>query len=137
MTGIDPAAKAGAHLIVSDDKKAAVWAGAIDDLWQMGKPTGHGGPWKNSAVKAAQPSDPYLIGFYDHRSLQLSHDAKTPVTFTIATDPVGNGTWMPYKTVTVAPGETFRYQFPKGFQARWIRFNSNKDCHATAWLEYK
>lgn len=137
MTGIDPAANAGEHIIVSDDKKAAVWAGAIDDLWQMGRPTGHGGPWKNTTVTARQPSDPYLIGFYDNRSLQLSHDAKTKITFTIETDPVGNGTWMPYKTVTVAPGETFTYQFPKGFQARWIRFSSDKDCKATAFLAYK
>jgi hypothetical protein len=137
MTGIDPATKAGEHIIVSDDNKAAVWAGAIDDLWQLGRPTGHGGPWSNTAVSVGQPSDPYLIGFYDNRSLQLSHDAKTKVTFTITTDPVGNGVWMPYKTVTVAPGETFTYQFPKGFQARWIRFSSDKDCKATAFLDYK
>ena len=26
----------------------SVWAGAIDDLWSMGKPTGKGGPWKNT-----------------------------------------------------------------------------------------
>ncbi|NLR81444.1 hypothetical protein [Chitinophaga eiseniae] len=46
-------------------------------------------------------------------------------------------TWMNYKTVTVAPGATFRYNFPEGFQARWIRFNSNQACKATAWLDYQ
>jgi len=67
MTGIDPkAAGSNDHLIVSDDKKAMVWAGVIDDLWKLGKPTGHGGPWKNTSVKANDPSDPYLIGFYDN-----------------------------------------------------------------------
>ena len=53
MTGIDPKKdKDNEHIIVSEDGKAAVWAGAIDDLWSMGKPTGKGGPWKNTLVKA-------------------------------------------------------------------------------------
>jgi hypothetical protein len=138
MTGLDPKSAAqNDHIVVSDDQKAAVWAGAIDDLWKLGKPTGHGGPWKNAAVKTNEPSDPYLIGFYDQRNLQLSHKATSPVTFTIEVDPVGNGPWMTYKEVTVAPGQTFSHAFPKGFQARWIRFKSNKDCEATAFLDYK
>jgi len=48
MTGIDhKTGKGNPHIIISDDKKAAVWAGVIDDLWKMGKPAGHGGPWKD------------------------------------------------------------------------------------------
>ncbi|WP_421829863.1 hypothetical protein [Larkinella sp.] len=138
MTGLDPKLAAqNDHIVVSDDKKAAVWAGAIDDLWKLGKPTGHGGPWKNATVKANESSDPYLIGFYDQRSLQLSHKATSPVTFTIEVDPVGNGPWMTYQEVTVKPGQTFSHAFPKGFQARWIRFKSNKDCEATAFFQYK
>ncbi|UHG93981.1 hypothetical protein [Spirosoma oryzicola] len=138
MTGIDlNAAKTNEHIIVSDDKKAAVWAGAIDDLWKLGKPTGHGGPWKNAAVKADEASDPYLIGFYDQRSLQLSHKATQPVTFTIEADPVGSGVWMTYKSFTVAPGKTIDYTFPKDFQARWIRFKTDKTCEATTYLSYK
>ncbi|NCB44856.1 MAG: hypothetical protein EOM59_19870, partial [Clostridia bacterium] len=50
------------HIIISDDQKAAVWAGVIDDLWQMGKPTGHGGPWVDDKVQANETSDPFLIG---------------------------------------------------------------------------
>jgi len=136
MTGIAPGTKEGEHIIVSDDKKAMVWAGAIDDLWQLGRPTGHGGPWKDAPVEAGKPSDPYLTGFYSQRQLQLSHNAGTPVEFTIAIDPVGTGVWMNYKTVTVAPGETFKWQFPDGFESRWIRFTANKNCRATAWLDY-
>jgi len=34
------------RVIRSDDGKAAVWAGVIDDLWKLGKPHGSGGPWK-------------------------------------------------------------------------------------------
>lgn len=138
MTGIDPA-KAGGneHIVVSDDGKAAVWVGAIDDLWEMGKPVGHGGPWKNSDVKAGIHSDPYLIGFYDEKELALSHRSNTPVTFTIEADPTGCGDWMKYKTVTVKPGKEWKYRFPKGFQARWIRFSTDTDTNATTWLIYK
>lgn len=137
MTGIEPKAKAGEHIILSDDGQAAVWVGVIDDLWELGKPVGHGGPWKNSRVKAGEASDPYLIGFYDDRSLEISHDSKEAVTFFIETESVGHGPWMLYKEIKVRPGESFKYHFPENFQARWIRFKSDKDCTATTWLEYK
>ncbi|CAN5273359.1 hypothetical protein BH09BAC4_BH09BAC4_11970 [soil metagenome] len=138
MTGIDmSAAGKNEHIIVSDDKKAAVWAGTIDDLWKLGKPTGHGGPWKSASVKANEASDPYLIGFYDQRILQLSHNATQPVTVTIEADPVGSGVWMTYKSFTVAPGKSVNYDFPKDFQARWIRFKTDKACEVTTLLNYK
>lgn len=136
MTGI--AGKShNEHIIRSDDGKAAVWAGTIDDLWKLGKPTGKGGPWKNSAVKDGVASDPYLIGFYDQRKLELSHDNTENVTFRIEVEPVGHGPWMVYKEFVVAPGKTFTHVFPAGFQARWVRFVSNAECHATAWLTYR
>lgn len=137
LTGVEGQVKGNDHLVYSSDGKAAVWAGVIDDLWKMGKPVGHGGPWKNTDVKRGVASDPYLIGFYDDRSLKLSHTAKQAVVFKIEADPVGTGQWMKYKEVTVAPGETYIHHFPAGVQARWIRFSSNSDCKATALLEYK
>ncbi|KGE85590.1 MAG: hypothetical protein ACE362_04995 [Phaeodactylibacter xiamenensis] len=138
MTGIDPAAgKGNEHMIVSGDEQAAVWAGAIDDLWQLGKPTGQGGPWKNTEVEAGVPSDPYLIGFYDRRSLELSHQSAEPVTFTIEVEPIGHGPWMEYQRVTVAPGETYTHEFPDEFQARWIRFMADQNTSVSAFLEYK
>ena len=138
MTGLNPEASSGnPHVIVSEDGQAAVWAGVIDDLWKLGKPTGRGGPWKNTSVEAGQPSDPYLIGFYDQRSLSLSHDAAETVTFTIEVDPVGHGPWMQYQEVTVKAGETYEHIFPDNFQARWIRFTADRDTRATAWLTYE
>lgn len=137
MTGIDPAqAGRNEHIVISDDGNAAVWVGAIDDLWKMGKPAGQGGPWKDSEVKAGVPSDPYLTGFYDKKELTLSHKSDVPVTFTVEADPTGCGDWMKWQTVTVNPGKEWEYTFPDGFQARWIRFVSDKDAVATAWLNY-
>ncbi|SMD44423.1 hypothetical protein SAMN00777080_3044 [Aquiflexum balticum DSM 16537] len=136
MTGIDPNQNSK-NIFKSKDGKAAVWAGVIDDLWKLGKPTGKGGPWKNSKVSKGQASDPYLIGFYDKKSLEISHDLNNDVEFTIEVEPIGHGPWMTYKKVKVGKGEIFKYDFPEGFQARWIRFKSNENCNATAWLEYK
>lgn len=137
MTGLDGSARASEHVIVSKDGKAKIWAGTIDDLWKLGKPVGQGGPWKNTLVKANLASDPYLIGFYDQKSLKLSHKSSEPVTFQIEVNPIGHGPWMSYREVTVKPGEAFTYTFPAAFQARWIRFVANKDCEATAWLTYE
>jgi hypothetical protein len=124
------------HIFRSEDGKAAIWAGVIDDLWKLGKPKGHGGPWKNSKVIKGVASDPYLIGFYDKKTLEISHDFNEEVEFTIEVEPIGHGPWMTYKKVKVGKGEVLKYEFPVGFQARWIRFKSNKNCNATAWLEY-
>ncbi len=103
----------------------------------LGKPFGEGGPWKNSAVKAVEPSDPYLIGFYDKRTLTLSHNSKETVSIKIEVEPIGHGPWMTFQTVSVKPGETFEFSFPETFQSRWIRFAADKDCNATAWLKYE
>lgn len=138
LTGIAPEeGKKNPHIIVSEDGKAAVWAGAIDDLWKLGKPTGKGGPWVESDVKANVASDPYLIGFYDQRQLTLSHTSESEVKITVEADPTGNGDWMEYAVYAVQPGQQKRHRFPPSFQARWIRFISDTDINITTWLEYK
>lgn len=139
MTGIDPkqmAKQSLEHVVVADDGKAAVWIGTIDDLWKLGKPTGYGGPWKGTKIKAGIPSDPYLMAFYDNRSIHLSHDSKKAVSFTLQADPTGQGMWVDYQQWKVSPGEAVDYQFPKAFQARWIRMVSDSDCQATVKLNY-
>jgi hypothetical protein len=138
MTGVDPEeGRHNQHIIVSEDGKAAVWVGAIDDLWSLGKPTGKGGPWKNTLVETGQSSDPYLIGFYDKKELSLSHDLEEDVSFIVELEPVGHGDWMKYMEITVPAGETYKHIFPENFHARWIRFKADKGCMATAWLVYE
>ena len=138
LTGVTPEeGKDNPHVVISDDGKAAVWVGVIDDLWALGKPVGQGGPWKNTDVKANVASDPYLIAFYDKKVLSLSHQSDKNVVITVEVDPTGNGDWMEYASYTIKSGEKFVHQFPKSFQARWVRFVSDADTKATAWLEYK
>lgn len=138
MTGVNPEENGNnPHIIVSEDNKAAVWVGAIDDLWKLGKPVGKGGPWKNSDVKSGQSSDPYLIGFYDKKEMSLNHDKEEDVSFIVEIEPVGHGDWMKYIEISVPAGETYKHTFPENFHARWIRFKTDEDCKATAWLVYE
>ncbi len=137
MTGVKPGPNTNPHIIRSADGRAALWVGVIDDLWQLGKPTGQGGPWLESMVQQGEPSDPYLIGFYDDRSLVLTNHSDKKVTFRIQVDPVGNGSWMLYRTRTLTAGDQFVHEFAADFEGRWIRFVADKDCRATAWLSYE
>jgi hypothetical protein len=137
MTGIGKEADGNPDIFTSADGWARVWAGAIDDLWKLGKPVGTGGPWNDTEVRTGEPSDPYLIGFYDQRHLALTHDSDREVTFTLEADPLGHGLWMEYLTATVPPGGRFEHTFPAAFQARWIRLSANRDCRATVWLTYR
>ncbi len=138
ITGIDASiASNNPHIFKSADNKCAVWAGVIDDLWKMGKPVGHGGPWLNTSVEAKIPSDAYLFGLYSNRTLTLSHKASKAIEITIELDPTGDNDWLKYKTVTVKQGEKFTFLFPANVQARWVRFVSSEKTTATAWLDYK
>ncbi|WP_395737647.1 hypothetical protein [Prosthecobacter sp.] len=137
MSGVKPDAPAGEHILRSDDGKAALWAGAIDDLWKLGKPRGEGGPWKNTKVKAGQASDPYLMWGYDKRTLALSHDAKQDVKLKVELDLTGTGLWVTYQEAAVAAGAKLNLEFEPAVQARWLRVTADAACTATAQLKYE
>jgi len=137
LSGIKPDTPAGGHVIRSADGKAALWAGALDDLWKLGKPRGEGGPWNQTKVGAAEKSDPYLMWGYDQRTLSLGHDQREPVHFEIEGDVTGTGQWVAFQTVTVLPGQTWTATFPEDWQARWLRVAADKACTATAQLKYE
>lgn len=137
MTGILPSAVNGEHIVSSADGKCKVWCGTIDDLWKMGKPTGHGGPWLKDDVKANVPSDPYLISHYQTKSLRLDNFGDRPVVFTVQIDPTGDGTWMDYAKYKVREHTSLTKVLPEHYFGRWIRFVADQDTKASAWLEYK
>lgn len=135
VSGIADSAPESPHIIRSSDGKAALWAGAIDDIWKLGKARGHGGPWFGSAVKKGIPSDPYLMTAYDRKTLTLTADKA--VTLTAEIDLTGEGRWASYQSFEVKPGTETTHTFPGEFQAYWIRFKASEDCSATARLVYE
>lgn len=124
------------HIIRSEDGKAALWAGAIDDIWKLGKPRGEGGPWKETKVTAGSPSAPYLMTAYDEKELQLEVE-EGKATITAQIDIHGDGTWVDYSRFEVAPESPVRHTFPDAFSAYWIRFISDRNTIATAHLSYR
>ncbi len=124
------------HILRSDDGKAALWAGAIDDIWKLGKPRGQGGPWHQTKVKAKQLSDPYLLTGYDKKSLQLRFDdpQNESLNITAQIDIHGDGTWFDYQTFPLKTGETTTHEFPEAFSAYWIRFTSDEDTTTTTLI---
>jgi len=125
------------RLFRSADGKAALWFGKTDDLWQLGKPTGHGGPWRKTAVKAGLPSEPFLMTNFDRKSLALSHDSTQPSTFTVEVDFLATGEWSEYGRFVVEPGKTLTHEFPVGYAAHWVRLRADRDCSATAEFTYE
>ncbi|MGJ8651178.1 MAG: hypothetical protein ACSHX4_12535 [Opitutaceae bacterium] len=134
FTGID-AATESEHIFRSTDGKAVIWAGVVDDLWKLGKPRGQGGPWKNTAVKAGVPSDPYLMTAYDQKSVELSATSASKITLEVDID--GTDLWLPYETFEVKGGETLSHTFPEGFSAYWVRAISDRDTNASVTFIYE
>jgi hypothetical protein len=108
--------------------QSGIWFGKTDDLWSWGKPKGWGGPWRGTAVRAGEPSDPFLFTGFDKKVLHLKTDKQAE--FRLEIDFLGNGSWEWYETLNVA-GYRFHI-FPEGFSAHWIRIVPQSACTATA-----
>ncbi|HON08114.1 MAG TPA: hypothetical protein PLW02_08460, partial [Verrucomicrobiota bacterium] len=126
----------GEHIFKADDGSAALWFGNVDDLWQMGEPSGIGGPWKDTQVSALTPSDPYLMFGYNRKVLELSHKSDRSVTFIVEVDFAANNVWSEYGRFTVDPGQTFKHQFPQGYSAHWVRLKTDVDATVSAIFYY-
>jgi hypothetical protein len=136
LSGNLAGAAADGHYVASDDGKVGLWVGNVEDLWKLGVPRGEGGPWRDSAVKAGEPSDPYLMTGYDRKVVRLSHDRPGEVRFTTEVDFLADGTWHTYETIAVPAGKTVTHTFPAGFAAHWVRVKADADCKATAHFLY-
>jgi len=136
ISGTLAGAAADGHYVASDDGKAGLWFGNVDDLWRLGPPRGTGGPWRDTAVQARAPSDPYLMAGYDRKTVRLSHDRPSEVRFTVEVDFLADGTWHPYGAFAVPAGQTFVHTFPAGYTAHWVRLAADADCRATALFIY-
>jgi hypothetical protein len=138
ISGTRADARPDGNYFATPDGSFGLWFGDIDDLWKLGKPTGVGGPWHNSAVKANAPSDPYLMTGFDRKRVEISHNADNTVAFALEIDFVGTGEFVTYQRVSVPAGQTLKHEFPAGFAAHWARLTAENDCErATATFVYE
>ena len=108
---------------------------AIDDMWQVGKAVGVGGPWKDTAVKAGAPSDAYLMNGFDRKSLDLFADRNVIVTLEVDVD--GWGTWVKFAEYALSAGKKTHVDYPRAFGGYWARVTASGDCTATAQFTYR
>jgi hypothetical protein len=135
LSGVVDRAPDGGHIVRSDDGKAALWMGNVDDLFHLGHPRGSGGPWHDTAVRAGVPSDPYLMCGYAGKTLRLTADAATSVTVEVDVD--ASGHWHNFTRFELQPNRTLTYPFPVGYSAQWLRLVADRGCVASAELVYE
>ncbi len=137
FSGVLPDAAPNPHIIRSTDQKCALWVGAVDELWQFGKPRGQGGPWKDTVVAAHVPSDPYLATGYDKKSLTVSHQSPEPLQIHVEADFTGDSTWTRHTTLTIPARQPLTWHFPTAFGAYWLRLTPTQATTATAQFTYE
>ena len=136
LSGVKASAPKSERVFHSQDGKASIWFGGIDDIWNFGKPTGIGGPWRNTQVKANIISDPYLMTGYDKKSVTLIADRDVEITLHVSISPYLEEK-LPYKTFNVRAGEPLTYHFADGYSAHWIHAEANADCLASVIFTYE
>ena len=140
LTGVsaDPASGANnPHIIRSDDGRAAVWVGAIDDLWALGRSRGRGGPCHETPLGAGQPSDPYLLGGFVCKSLTVKYDGPEQMHLRVEIDPTGQGDWFCFRRLWLKSGETREVFFTPPATGYWLRCVPEADATVTMTVNYE
>jgi hypothetical protein len=134
LMGVSADAEPSENIVA--DGALRLWFGKTDDLWQLPSPRGRGGPWLQSAVRAGEPSEPFLIYGFPKKILRVRHTASQPVTVKVEVDPTVLRTrWVKVAELVVTPQQEIEYEFPPGFSAHWLRLVTDTNSLITAQLE--
>lgn len=120
--------------------QSGLWFGSIDELASWGKPSGWGAIWRHDAVRAGEPSDPFLMTGFDRKSLHLllEDELASPVDIALEVDFLGDGTWANYATFPLrGKGAYAHHEFPDAFSAHWVRARASRDAQLTAQFHYR
>ena len=110
------------HIIISEDGEFALWAGAIDDVWKLGKPQAKGSPWFDEPVVKDQISEPIIMSGFDKKRIEVK--SSNPVKIAVEIDVDGTGLWVEDRIVEVEPDKTFTMDMRRGNIAYWLRFRA-------------
>jgi hypothetical protein len=113
-----------------------LWFGTAEALSEFGPAAGWGGVWLDDAVKAGEPSDPYLFAGFAKRVLFLSQSSDASVLFNIEVDDNGDGQWRRQVRLIAPPHQPAFYAFPADAKGQWVRLTADHDTTATAYFHY-
>ncbi len=136
VLGADNASPASGQNPLQGEPQSGLWFGKTDDLWQFGKPSGWGGPWWQTPVKAGKPSDPFLMTGFGRKCLHLANGSGRAVAFTVEADFLGSGAWHTYVVLKTGAAGYVHHEFPAAFSAHWVRVTADHNCAATAQFHY-
>jgi hypothetical protein len=108
-----------------------LWFVKPEQLNQLGPALGRGAVWLNDAVKAGEPSDPFLLSGYAKRGVYLRHREAEPVVFHFEIDRQGNGTWDPFLDVKVPAEGAVWQELAADVKGEWIRVRTNRNAAKT------
>lgn len=130
--------KAKGNLAGPGQSQSNLWFVEPSKLDEIGPALGRGAVWMNEDVAAKTTSNAYLFAGYANRSLHLSHESDSPVTFTIEVDAKGDGQWKELRTVTV-PGKGYAWTaFAAEEGGAWVRLkNDAAAAKTTAFFHYR
>jgi hypothetical protein len=113
-----------------------LWFLKPEQLDQFGPPAATGAVWMRDAVKASEPSDPFLFSGFAQRGLHLAHTHGDPVTFTLETN-AGDGAWRKLRDITVPATGYSWTELEADKDAAWIRVRADRDAvRVTAAFHY-
>ncbi len=135
-----------------------LWFGTLEQVGRWGRPSGWGGPWLHDPVAPHTPSDPFLVGGFEHRCLHLSADpmapspassspapspscpspseSDKPIQVALELDPDGSGQWKPYLSLSVPQGGYAWHVLPKSVQAVWMRLQVDRPARMSAQFHF-
>ena len=130
--------KAKGKLAAPGQSQSNLWFVEPAQLDQLGPPIGRGAVWLDEAVKKNETSDVFLFSGFDQRMLHLTHDAGTPVTFTLEVDRAGNNRWSELRRVEVPATGYAWTAFTPAEKGAWLRLRASRDCaHVTAFFSMR
>jgi hypothetical protein len=134
VMGRDDASTTGGNLWAGQSHSAP-WFGQLSDLEHWGTPAGFGGPWKEDAVTAGAPSEPFLVTGFTKRVLHLKHTSEGTVNFTLQHDPTGLGAWTNLAVISVSAKGYAWYLLPPALDTIWVRLVPDRDAaNVTAYF---
>lgn len=107
-----------------------LWFGTPDTPDQVGPVTAGGSIWLRDAVKAGEPSDPFLFNGWDNRCAWLANRSAYDSEITIEADKDGNGIWSELRKVALPANSSMFLPFESADDAVWVRAVSSADIVA-------